>query len=238
MEEYADVSEIQHTTMSPIEKAATLNHQPSVEASPRDVSETGQPVWEMELVMEGQQDSPAPAFHSIPSEEEEEEEEVEDLTGGRDGGDEEIRTVPHGYECVPGTVSLSEKLEKTGEDSVLSHSVPLEAQPELSVPPPIQDQSELFDPQTLVSSCEISDQRTSLEGSQVSDYLGQTLVHTEQWTLSFPKSYSGIPLDARAFCNGSAARLLRVPPSVDTYHLRSGCVSERSTARQLESLDY
>uniref|UniRef100_A0A3B5A1S3 Zinc finger protein 653 n=1 Tax=Stegastes partitus TaxID=144197 RepID=A0A3B5A1S3_9TELE len=61
------------------------------------------------------------------------------------------------------------------EDSVLSQSlsgsVPLGAQPELSVPPPmqVQEQSELFDPQTLqtvVTGCEMPDQRTALEGSQ------------------------------------------------------------------------
>lgn len=168
MEENTDISEVQHATASPTEKAAALNHQPNIEASSKDVPLTGQPVWEMEVVIERQQDSPAPAFHSIPSEEEAEE--AEDL---RRGTDEDIRTVLHGYECVPGTASLADKLEKTDEDSMLSQSlsssVPLETQPELSVPPTMQDQSELFDPQTLVSSCEIPDQRTTLEGSQVGD---------------------------------------------------------------------
>ncbi|XP_049416661.1 zinc finger protein 653 [Epinephelus fuscoguttatus] len=171
--ENVDVSEVQHTIVSPIEHAVTVDHQPSVETS-KDAALTGQPVWEMEMVMERQQGSPAAAFHSIPSEEE-----AEDLRQGRDGeGDreEEIRTIPHGYECVTVTASLTDKLEKTDEDSVLSqslsHSVGLGAQPELSVPPPmqVQEQSELFDPQTLqtvVTSCEIPDQRTALEGSQL-----------------------------------------------------------------------
>ncbi len=41
-----------------------------------------------------------------------------------------------------------------------------------------------------------------------------------------------------AFLNGSAACLLRVLPSVNTSRLRSGCVSEHSTAWQLESHSY
>ncbi|KAM9345835.1 zinc finger protein 653 [Symphorus nematophorus] len=175
MEEHVDVSEVQHTTMSPTEQAAALNHQPSLDTSSKDVPLSGQPVWEMEMVMERQQSSPATAFHSIPSEEEAEE--AEDLRQDRDGGaEEEIRTIPHGYECVAVTASLADKLEKTDENSVLSQglssSVPLGAQPELSVQPPmqVQGQSELFDPQTLqtvVTSCEIPDQRTTLEGSQL-----------------------------------------------------------------------
>ncbi|XP_035510592.1 zinc finger protein 653 [Morone saxatilis] len=165
VEDNVDVSEIQHTTMSPIEQADTPNHQPSIEASSKDV-----PVWEM--VMERQQGSPAAAFHSIPSEDEAEE--AEDLRQGRDGEEEEIGTIPHSYECVTVTASLADKLEKTDEDAVLSQSlsgsVPLGAHPEQLVPPPMQEQSELFDPQTLqtvVTSCEIPDQRTTLEGSQL-----------------------------------------------------------------------
>lgn len=177
-----DVPEVQHTTMSPIEQAAALNHQPSIEASSKDVPLTGQPVWEMEMVMEQQQDSPEATFHSIDSEEE-----AEDLRRGRDEeggrerlGEEEIRTIPHGYECVTVTASLADKLDKTDEDPVLSQtlsgSVRLGAQAELSVPPPmqVQEQGELFDPQTLqtvVASCEIPDQRTTLEGSQVGQFL-------------------------------------------------------------------
>ncbi|XP_040012951.1 zinc finger protein 653 [Xiphias gladius] len=179
VEENVDVSEAQHTTMSLIEEAAALNHQPSIEASSKDVPLIGQPVWEMEMVMERQQGSPTAAFHSIPSEEE-----AEDLRQGRDeregGGEslreEEIRTIQHSYDCVTVTASLADKLEKTDEDSVLSQSlsgsVQLGAQPRLSVQPPmqVQEQSELFDPQTLqtvVTSCDIPDQRTALEGSQL-----------------------------------------------------------------------
>ncbi|XP_070779899.1 zinc finger protein 653 [Enoplosus armatus] len=175
--ENVDFSEVQHTTMSPTGQDAALSHQPSTEASPKEDPQTGQPVWEMEMVMERHGGSPAAAFHSIPSEEEEEAEEAEDLGRGRDGGeDEEVGAIPHGYECVAVTASLADKLEKADEDSVLSQSlsgsVRLGAQTELSVPPPMQvpEQSELFDPQalqTVVTSCEIPDQRTSLEGSQL-----------------------------------------------------------------------
>ncbi|XP_071330690.1 zinc finger protein 653 [Trachinotus anak] len=177
--ENVGVSEVQQTTMSPIEEAAALNHQPSIEASSKDVPLTGQPVWDMEMVMERQQGSTAAAFHSITSEEE-----AEDLRQGRDegegGGDrlrgEEIRTIPHSYDCVTVTASLADKVEKTDEDSVLSQglngSLQLGAQPQLSVPPPmqVQEQSEPFDPQalqTVVTGCEIPDQRTALEGSQL-----------------------------------------------------------------------
>lgn len=169
VEENVDVSEGQHITMSPIEQAAAVNHQTRIETSSKDVPLTGQPAWEMEMVMERQQGSPTAAFHSTPSEEE-----AEDLRRGRDGGEEEIRTVPHSYECVTVTASLADKLVKADEDSVLSQSssgsVGVGAQPDLSVPPPTHEQSELFDPQTLqtvVTSCEIPDQRSTLEGSQV-----------------------------------------------------------------------
>lgn len=160
--------------MSPIKQTTALDHPSSIETSSKDVPLTAQPVWEMEMVMEHQQGSPAAAFSSVPSEDEAEE--AEDLRQGRDREEEEIRTVPHGYERVTATASLTDKLEKVDEDSVLtqslSGSVPLGSQPELSVPPPTQEQSELFDPQTLqtvVTSCEIPDQRTALEGSQVCD---------------------------------------------------------------------
>ncbi|XP_070704144.1 zinc finger protein 653 [Pempheris klunzingeri] len=171
--ENVDVSEVPYTNMSPTEQTAVLNHQPSKETSSKDVPLTGHPVWEMEMVMERPQVSPAAAFHSVPSEEED-----EDLRPVSDGGEEgeEIGTAPHGYECVTVTASLADRLEKTDEDAVLSGSlsgsVRLGAQTELSVPPPmqVQEQSELFDPQTLqtvVTSCEIPDQRTTLEGSQL-----------------------------------------------------------------------
>ncbi len=46
-----------------------------------------------------------------------------------------------------------------------------------------------------------------------------------------------IPPDACALWNSFAACLLCAPPSDNTHRLRSGCVSERSTAGQLELRD-
>ncbi|KAK2894270.1 zinc finger protein 653 isoform X1 [Channa argus] len=169
--ENVDVSDGQHPTPSPTEQPATLNHQLRVEASSREAQLTGHPVWEMEMVVERQEDSPGAALHSIPSEEE-----VEDLRqdDGEGAGErlrnEEIRTTAHRYDCV--MAPLVDKLVKTDEDSVLSSSEPLDSQPELSVPPTmqVQEQNDLFDPQTLqtvVNSCDIPDQRTALEGSQL-----------------------------------------------------------------------
>uniref|UniRef100_A0A8C3ASR1 Zinc finger protein 653 n=1 Tax=Cyclopterus lumpus TaxID=8103 RepID=A0A8C3ASR1_CYCLU len=92
--ENANVSEVQCATLSPVEQAAALDLHAGMEASSLDDPMTGQPVWEMDMVIERQQDSPAAAFHSIPSEEEEEEEgeedleEPEDLQQGRDGDGE------------------------------------------------------------------------------------------------------------------------------------------------------
>uniref|UniRef100_UPI003AAEFA95 zinc finger protein 653 n=1 Tax=Centroberyx gerrardi TaxID=166262 RepID=UPI003AAEFA95 len=184
--EHMDVSGVQDTAMSPMEQATALNHQPGMEAPSGDVPLTEQPVWEMEMVMERQQDSAGAAFHSA-GESITSEDEAEDLRrdkdeeGGGGGrrerlGDEGIRTMPDGYECVTVTESLVDKLEKTDEDSALSQSlsdsVGLGSQPDLQVPPPMQvaEQGELFDPQTLqtvVTSCELPDQRTTLEGSQL-----------------------------------------------------------------------
>ncbi len=51
-------------------------------------------------------------------------------------------------------------------------------------------------------------------------------------------TYPRIPLDACVFQNGSASCLLRALPSVNTYQLHSGCVSEPGTVGQLESQDF
>ncbi|XP_034568025.1 zinc finger protein 653 [Notolabrus celidotus] len=183
LEKNEDDTELQLATMSPIEDAATLNHPSSIEASSKDVSHTGQPVWEVGMVMEPEQGSPAAEFHCVPSEEEEEEEEAaaaQDLRQGRDEGEEEeedddegIRTITHGYECIAVTASMTDKPEKTHENSRCSRgSVRLGTQPGLSLPSSVQvqEQSELFDPQTLqtvVTSCDITDHRPALEGSQL-----------------------------------------------------------------------
>ncbi|XP_068193189.1 zinc finger protein 653 isoform X2 [Antennarius striatus] len=173
VEDNPEVSEAQRTTVSPVDQTVVLNHRPGREASSRDAPVTEQSVWEMkDDVVVQQQDSPAAAFHSIPSEEEVEE--AEDLRRGRDGGAGGVRTLPHRYGCVAVKTSLPDKPEKMDKDSDqsqnLSDSVPAEPEPELSDPLPMQEQSELFDPQTLqtmVTSCEIPDQRIPLEGSQL-----------------------------------------------------------------------
>lgn len=175
---------VQHKTIHATEEATPQNHQPSMDAPSRDVPLTEQPVWEVEMVMEGQQDSTGAAFHSV--RESTSEEDADDLRQGRDeeeggqrgkslGGDE-MEPLLDGYECITVTESLSDKLEKTEEDSALSQSltdsVGPDSHPEPAVPPPMQvsEQGELFNPQTLqtvVTSCDISGQRTALEGSQV-----------------------------------------------------------------------
>ncbi|XP_068605962.1 zinc finger protein 653 [Brachionichthys hirsutus] len=144
VEDNPEVSEVQ-SARSPTEQPAGLKHRPGVV-----------PLTEQEV--EQQRDSPAAAFHSIPSEEE-----AEDL---RRGGEDEVGPVPQRYGCVTLMASLPDDPEKTDQDA--APSVPVEAEPELLVPLP--EQSELFDPQslqTVVTSCEIPEQRVPLEGSQL-----------------------------------------------------------------------
>ncbi|XP_068434597.1 zinc finger protein 653 [Clinocottus analis] len=172
--ENTDVSEVQLTTVNPVEQTAALDPHVGMEASSHEAPLTGHHVWEMDMAIERRQCSPA--FHSIPSEEEgeEDEEEPEDLRRGIDE-EEEIGAATPGYECITVSASLADRLGKADEDSVLSQSLSgsagLGAQSE-SVTPPMQveEQSELFDPhtmQTVVTSCQMPDQRTTLEGSQL-----------------------------------------------------------------------
>ncbi|XP_041673272.1 zinc finger protein 653 [Cheilinus undulatus] len=171
-EKNMDDSELQLANTSPTERTANFNHLPSVGASSKEVPLTGQSVWEMEMVMEPEKSSPAADSHPISSEDEAEA--AQDLRRGRN--EDEMRSIPHDYECVPVTSSLTNQLKKTDQNPVLaesfSNSAGLAAQSELPVPPtaPVQEKSELFDPQTLqtmVTNCDISDQRMALEGSQL-----------------------------------------------------------------------
>ncbi|KAM9844123.1 zinc finger protein 653 [Aulostomus maculatus] len=251
-------SGVQHAAMSPIEQAATLNPQPSMETSSKDAPLTGRPVWEMEMVIERSQGSPDPTFHSITLEE------AEDLRRGRDEaeagikrlGDEGIRTIRHGYECVTVTASLADKLEKIDEDSVLSQSlsgsVHLGSQPEMLVPPTmqIQEHGELFDPQTLqtvMTSCEIPDQRTPLESSQLiiitgPSYealnMGASNVEEVTCTVIGGVTYNQVcesdskirtPEDEDSMTGLTDKQLLQ--PSVDTLELRSDRELQRSLSR-------
>jgi len=184
--------------VSPVEQAAALDLHAGMEASSLDHPLAGQPVWEMEMVIERKRGSPAEAFHSISSEEEPEEgeeggeedlKEPEDLRQGR-GGEEEVGAAVPGYESVPVAAALADGLGKADEDPPLSHSAGLGAQPAPPVTPPMQveEQSELFDPhtlQTVVTSCEIPDQRTTLEGSQVGDLVPcRDVERREMWCTS------------------------------------------------------
>lgn len=162
-----DVSGVQYTTISPINQTATLKEQATIEASSKDISLTGQPVWEIEMIMDRPRACTTAAFPAIPSEEEAEEAEDFGLS----------KNVMEEIKAVNMTPCIADKLEKADEDLVLSQSlngsVTLGPQPELLVSPAMQEQSGLFDPQNLqrvVTSCEIPEQRTTLEGSQVGDW--------------------------------------------------------------------
>ncbi|KAM3864392.1 zinc finger protein 653 [Diretmus argenteus] len=174
-----DVSEVRDAAMSPVEP--TLTHQ-----APTSDGPLTEPIWEMQMVMETQQNSTGTAFHSVGEPISSEEEEAEDLRRDKEEEEEEeeererrrgggVGTTQDDYECVAVTASLPGKLEKLDEDSALSQTlsdaVGLGSRSELSVPPmQVPEQGELFDPQTLqtvVTSCEIPDQRTTLEGSQL-----------------------------------------------------------------------
>ncbi|XP_076006246.1 zinc finger protein 653 [Genypterus blacodes] len=179
---------IEHERMEPTKEATAEEHPAGEDAPPRDDTLTEQPVcWEVEMVMEGEEDTSEAAFHSV--RESASEEDAEDLRQGGDeeeGGqrerslgeeEEEMEPILEGYECITVTGSLSHKLEtEAEEDCALSHSlsdsVGSDSHPELSVPPPIQEseQGEMFNPQTLqtvVTSCDIPGQRSALEGSQL-----------------------------------------------------------------------
>lgn len=160
VEENVVVSEVQLTTMSSIKQAAALNQLPSAEASSKDISQPGESVWEIEMVMEQQQGSATAAYPTIPSEEESEE--VEDQEQGRNGGEEEIK-------AVNVMSPLTDKLEKTDKDLVLRQSLCDSVQQVLSVPLPLQEQSKLSEPQAqqTMINCAIPEQRNKLDGSQV-----------------------------------------------------------------------
>lgn len=142
--ENADVSDLERTTVSPVEPTAALSQQTNAEAPSKDVLMAEQPVFEVEMVVGGQQCPTATSFSPAPSEEE-----AEDLSRSRDEGEEEFEG---GTVAAPRT----NKVAKNDEEHVISQS--------LSSPQtPIPEQSELFDPQSL----HISEQQNTVEGSQV-----------------------------------------------------------------------
>lgn len=111
-----------------------------MEEPSKDILLGEQPVWEVQMVVGGQECPPATSFSPAPSEEE-----VKDLTRSRE---EE-------FGAVTVTAPLPDKVAKTDEH-VMSQSLS-------SSQAPISEHSDLFDSQSL----QIPEQRNAVEGSQV-----------------------------------------------------------------------
>lgn len=144
--ENADVSDLEQTTVSPVEPAAVLSQQTNTEAPPKDILLAEQPVWEVEMVVGGQQCPTAASFSPAPSEEE-----AEDLSRSRDEGEEEEE-----FEAGAATAPITHKVDKNDDDLVMSQSL---SSSQTTIP----EQSELFDPQSL----HVPEQQNAVEGSQV-----------------------------------------------------------------------
>lgn len=128
------------TTVSPVEPTAVLSQQTNVEAPSKDILLAEQPVWEVEMVVGGQQCPTATSFSPASSEEE-----AEDLSRSREEGEEEFEA---------GTV-ITNKVAKNDEEHVMSQRLS-------SSQTTILEQSE-FNPQSL----HIPEQQNTVEGSQV-----------------------------------------------------------------------
>lgn len=142
--ENADLSDLERSADRPVEPAADLSQQTNVESPSKDILLAEQPVWEVEMVVGGQQCPTATSYSPAPSEEE-----AEDLSRSRDEGEEEL-------EASTVTASITSKVAKNGKEHVMSQSL---SSSQTSIP----EQSELFDPQSL----RIPEQQNSVEGSQV-----------------------------------------------------------------------
>lgn len=142
--ENTDVSDLEQTKVSPVEPITVLSQQTNVEAPSKDILLAEQPVWEVEMVVGGQQCPTATSFSPAPSEEE-----AEDLSRSRDEGEEE-------FEAGTVTAPITNKAAKNDEEHVMSQRLS-------SSQTPIPEQSELFDPQSL----HIPEQQNTVEGSQV-----------------------------------------------------------------------
>lgn len=142
--ENTDVSDLEQTKVSPVEPTTVLSQQTNVEAPSKDILLAEQPVWEVEMVVGGQQCPTATSFSPAPSEEE-----AEDLSRSRDEGEDE-------FEAGTVTAPITNKAAKNDEEHVMSQSLS-------SSQTPIPEQSELFDPQSL----HIPEQQNTVEGSQV-----------------------------------------------------------------------
>lgn len=138
------MSDSERTTVSPVEPAAVLSQQTNVEAPSKGVLLAEQPVWEVEMVVGGQQCPTATSFSPAPSEEE-----AEDLSRSRDEGEEE-------FEAAIVTAPITNKVARNDEEHVTSQS-------SSSSQTPVPEQSELFDSQSL----HIPEQQNAVESSQV-----------------------------------------------------------------------
>lgn len=138
------MSDLERTAVSPVEPTAVLSQQTNVEAPSKDILLAEQPVFEVEMVVGGQQSPTTTSFSPAPSEEE-----AEDLSRSRDEGEEE-------FEGGAITAPITNKVAKNDEEHVISQSL---SRPQT----PIPEQSELFDPQSL----HIPEQQNTVEGSQV-----------------------------------------------------------------------
>lgn len=138
------MSDLERATVSPVEQTALLSKQVEMEAPSKDILLAEQPVWEVEMVVGGQQCPTATSFSSAPSDEE-----AEDLTTSRDEREEE-------FGAVTVTAPSADVATKTGEEQVMPQKLS-------SSQAPILEQNELFETQSL----QIPEQRNAVEGSQV-----------------------------------------------------------------------
>lgn len=173
----ADVSPATHMTMSHEDQIAALTQVPPSSGVAHDGTECpaeGQPVWEMEVVMQGQaaQGLGKPDHKGSCLNAGQEQSLAEDGVGqlGMDAAGLGTETVPSGYECVVVTQALMDRpAVQNGDGPGNAGATLLQANPAGAIP--MQGQpGELFEPQTLqtvVSSCELPEQRGALEASQV-----------------------------------------------------------------------
>lgn len=172
-----DVSPATHMTMSHEDQIAALTQLPASSGVAHDGTECpaeGQPVWEMEVVMQGQaaQGLGKPDHKGSCLNAGQEQSLAEDGVGqlGMDAAGLGTETVPSGYECVVVTQALMDRpAVQNGDGPGNAGATLLQANPAGAIPMHGQA-GELFEPQTLqtvVSSCELPEQRGALEASQV-----------------------------------------------------------------------
>lgn len=194
-----EVSQATHMTMSHEDQITALSQLPASSNVAHDSAECpteSQPVWEMEVVMQGQaaQGLGKPDHKGSCLNAEQEQSLAEDGVGqlGMDAAGLGTEAVPSGYECVVVTQALMDRpVVQNGDAPSDAGATLLQANPAGTIP--IQGQAgELFEPQTLqtvVSSCELPEQRGTLEASQVDAHLSKhgvrPLIFFTDWNSSF-----------------------------------------------------